>query len=108
MGLHPVTTRIYGDYPIPDGDGILALDAIVHGVYGDAAAGYLEVVLARNTVIVAGVDRQRAAAIDGQVVLAKDRCVGLIRFRVLQDVVIPIAHGVFGTIRQSDHRLFRM
>jgi hypothetical protein len=82
--------------PILNGNGVPALYAIVGCIYCYIAAYYIEVVLALNAVVVAGVDCQRAFAANGKVIMAENSRIWLIRCRVFKDICISIGYIVLG------------
>ena len=104
-GLQPVAAHVHGDRAVLDGERVPALEAVVDCVHGDVAARNLEVILARDAVLVVRVDGEAAHAVDREVVVAEDRGVGFIRARVRINVLASVRDRVLSALCQGDHHL---
>jgi hypothetical protein len=88
--LGPIVLGFHGDSATIDNEEVLAPDPIFYGLHGDRAACDGEPGLAGNAVLVVSVNGQRTVPREYQVSLAENRDVGLIRFRILEDVQLSV------------------
>ena len=88
--------------------GFGAANAVIHGVDGDGAAVYINVILAVDAVIDVAIDGERAGAFDVHVVLGKDGPAGTGIIKGVGHVRRAGDDGVFGALRHAEAQLFRL
>ena len=88
--------------------GFGAANAVIHGVNGDGAAVYINVILAVDAVIDVAIDGERAGAFDVHVVLGKDGPAGTGIIKGVGHVRRAGDDGVFGALRHAEAQLFRL
>ena len=103
--LQTVAERVDGDRPIFDGEIIPAANAVINRVDRNHAARDFQIILAGDAVVEIRSHGQRAAAVDGQVVLAENRRIGFFRLCVIVGICHAIGDVVLCAIRQGDDGL---
>ena len=88
--------------------GFGAANAVIHGVDGDGAAVYIDIILAVDAVIDVAIDGERAGAFDVHVVLGKDGPAGTGIIKGVGHVRRAGDDGVFGALRHAEAQLFRL
>ena len=87
-------SAVIGGIRVADADGVVAANAVICGVDGNAAVPDLQVILADDAVLGVAVDDQRALALQLQVVAGEDRPVDRIGVAVAVHIGVRVGRAV--------------
>ena len=83
------------------------MDAVLGRCDRDISPGDDERIINVDAMLISRRNRQTAAAVDGQIIMGKDRAAGIVRQRLL-GVVSPAAERVLRVLRQGQEDLVRL